>query len=113
MEVIVDVEGVKCGVERAETWPEAQSLLHLAHEWEEIRDIRLVEGLSHFSQDELAPFRYLHGDDAGPIAPVIFTYSDLASRDRIVDCSQESCSRLEGFGGYDAVCIPVYNRDRP
>jgi hypothetical protein len=69
VEVSIDVPGVKGGVKGAKTRLEAETLLSLAHEREEIADIAPVKRLGHLGQDELAPARHLDRDDTGAIAP--------------------------------------------
>src|SRR5436190_13960643 len=50
VEVIVNIPGVKSGIESAKTRFEAQNLLGFGHKWKEIANIGMIESLSHFSQ---------------------------------------------------------------
>lgn len=55
VEVFLDIEGVKSGIESAKTRLEAQASFHLVHQRKEIADIGPVERLGELSQDELTP----------------------------------------------------------
>ena len=72
-EVLVDVEGIEGSVEGAEAGRAAQAALDGGHQGVEVTDVGLVEGLGEFGQDEFTPVLHLGGDEAGAIAPVVFT----------------------------------------
>lgn len=63
-EVVVNREGVKGGIQRAEARSPPQALLDLCHEWRKVTDIGLVKGLREFGQHEFTPVGHLGGDDA-------------------------------------------------
>ena len=71
VEIVVDVEGVKGGIEGAELGLAAQALLDGGHQREEEGAIAPVEGLGQFSQDEFAIAGQFGGHYAGSIAPVV------------------------------------------
>jgi len=63
VEIFVNVKRIEGSIQSAEAWLETQAAFHLMHEWVEVTDIRLVEGLRQFSQEELTPIRNLGGND--------------------------------------------------
>jgi hypothetical protein len=64
MEVLVNVKRIKSSIKRAESGAPPQPLLGLLHQWEKVGDIRLVERLGHFRQNEFAPLWDFHNDHA-------------------------------------------------
>lgn len=71
MEVFIDVEGVKGGVEGAETRTEAQAAFSLGHQRCKVADIGGVKGLGEFGEDDFGPTGELGGDDTRGVAPVV------------------------------------------
>jgi len=90
----IHVPRVEGGIAGSEARAAAQALLGLTHERKEVGDIAAVEGLRHFGEDELAVAENLRHDDAGGIAPIVFTDLHALSRHRIARRSCGGCSAV-------------------
>ena len=69
MEVVINVEGVKCSVGRSKGGSETQTFFDLGHKRKEIGVVRAVERLGAFSEDEFADACHLGHHHTGGIAP--------------------------------------------
>lgn len=80
MKVLVDIEGIVCLVEGAETWFATEVALRTLHEGMKVALVALVEGLGEVSQDNFSQILNLGDDDAGGIAPVILALAQGRER---------------------------------
>jgi hypothetical protein len=90
VEVLIDVERIKCGIESTVPGAKAEAALGVGHQRMEVGDVGLVKGLGEFGEHELTPARHLGGDDAGSVAPVELADRDLG-RDGIVPGCGRGC----------------------
>ena len=63
VEVLVDVEGVKGGVEGAECGAETEALFGIGHQWVKVSHVGLIKGQGQLSEDKLTPAGNLGGND--------------------------------------------------
>ena len=102
----INVPGVKRRIEGRVAWPVAEALFRLLHQWEEVSDIGVIEGLGQFRDDELAQIWRLGDNDARAITPIVFADLRLLSGNGVAGrCGRRRTAIMTAFAAQATIGI--------